>query len=197
MGSKIIENYSILALIDTVGGSSGCVTDDDFSVLQDIAVDTHRFDNADRCIDFLTDDTDREVFLILSCSLSRQIVPCIHDVPQLKNIFLIADKRDDWTINWSKIRGIHKTIRFLCEDLLQSAGLCNKDNMPFSFLTVSQDVINISDDQFEPSFLHTTVCKNCFFKMEYNEISQQHFIEYCREKLPKTDAVRKLIDKFQ
>ncbi|CAF1488410.1 unnamed protein product [Didymodactylos carnosus] len=42
------------------------------------------FDNADRCINYILDIKDEQIFLIVSGSLAEQIVPLIEQVPQLQ-----------------------------------------------------------------------------------------------------------------
>ena len=50
---------------------------------ENIVNDVKIFNQPDECVDFLTDTDDKRSFLIIAGAISQQILPLIHDIPQL------------------------------------------------------------------------------------------------------------------
>ncbi|UJR06786.1 hypothetical protein I4U23_011073 [Adineta vaga] len=65
------------------------------------------FTNLNECVDFLTEFNDIKTFLIVNDTIGEQIIPLIHDLPQLYQIYIFSHKiclSDEWTKKWSKIK---------------------------------------------------------------------------------------------
>lgn len=63
--------------------------------------------NSERCVKLIQEYTDRRIFLIASGSLGRQVVPIIHDLPQVYAIYIhCADVQSNqqWALQYCRVR---------------------------------------------------------------------------------------------
>jgi len=58
--------------------------------LRSVANDINIFTKRDEAIDFLTGDHRKNAFLIVEGTLGRNLLPLIHDIPQLDAIYLLC-----------------------------------------------------------------------------------------------------------
>ncbi len=61
--------------------------------LRSIVNDVKIFTQLDECINFLTEVNDQKAFLILEGTLGQQIVPLIHDIPQLDAVYIFCHNK--------------------------------------------------------------------------------------------------------
>ncbi|UJR19283.1 hypothetical protein I4U23_022412 [Adineta vaga] len=72
------------------------------------------FTNPDECVDFFTEFNDMKTLLIVSDTTGQQIIPLIHDLPQLYQIYIFSPTNilsDEWIKKWSKIK--NKEVSFI------------------------------------------------------------------------------------
>ena len=84
--------------------------------------DVYIFTQPDECIDFLTEMNDMKIFLIIADILGQQILPLIHDIPQLDGVYIFCRNKTShhqWATTWVKVKGIHTEITHICESLQQ------------------------------------------------------------------------------
>ena len=151
--------------------------------LQNIVNDIHIFTQRDECIDFLTEVDDVKVFLIIEHILSQQVIPLIHDIPQLVGVYILCSHKsshEQWAKTWMKVKGIHTEITPICESLQHVVKQNNQDSIAVSFLTLEQGTFNRSLDQLEPTFMYTQLFKEILLKMQHTKQSMNDFITYCR-----------------
>ena len=75
------------------------------------------FTDADQCIAFLKQMKDRNIFLITSGTFGKSVVPTIHNVPQIKVVFIFCGNKsyhEQWAKDWSKISNIVTDFSDLC-----------------------------------------------------------------------------------
>ena len=154
--SKILENYSISMLstrIDEFDHTDWNASEE----LHKICNHFNHFTLIDECVDFITDTEGQTVLLIIAQELVEQFVPLIHDISQLKYIFVLGDGEEKWNYSWYKIKGVYKTIRLIYDNLLFSAKQSEDSCLPFSFVYATNDTTNINRDRLEPSFMYTSL----------------------------------------
>ena len=151
--------------------------------LQSVADDVHIFTQRDECVDFLTEFDSIRIFLIMASTLGQQILPLIHDIPQLDGVYIFDSNKSihqQWAKTWVKVKGIHTEIAPICESLQQTVKQLNQDSIAISFVTLEEAASNQNLDQLEPSFMYTQLFKEILLKMEYTEQSIKYFTDYCR-----------------
>jgi hypothetical protein len=65
------------------------------------------------CIEFLNKMDDEKAFVILSGALGQRIVPDIHDMAQVRAIYIFCSNKarhEGWANEWPKIQGVFTTI---------------------------------------------------------------------------------------
>ena len=154
-----------------------------FTQLQNIVNDAHMFTQRDECIDFLTTVDDMKAFMIIERTLSQQIIPLIHDIPQLVGVYILCSYKtshEQWAQTWMKVKGIHTEITPICESLQYVLKQNNQDSIAVSFVTLEQAALNENLDQLEPSFMYTQLLKEILLEMQHTKQSMNDFITYCR-----------------
>ena len=82
----------------------------DFKIqLQRIIHTIELFIDVDQCIEFLTDIHDEKVFLIIPKTIAEDILPFIHNIPQLDVIYVLCENQSAWVHNWWKVKGLYTT----------------------------------------------------------------------------------------
>ena len=147
--------------------------------LQDVVDDVHIFGERDECIDFLTKVDDMKVSLIIMGALGQQILPFIHDIPQLDGVYIYDSNKcspEQWTKTWVKVKGVHTEITPICESLQQILKQFNRDSIAVSFVTVEEQNSSQNLDQLEPSFMYTQLFKEILLEMKHDQNSINDFI---------------------
>jgi tetratricopeptide (TPR) repeat protein len=158
------------------------------------AIDT--FTDADLCVKFLNEIKDEKVFLVVSSTFARQIVPLIHHLPQLDCIYVLGCDptcAEDWTKNWSKIKGIFSEIVSICTALQEAARRCDQYSTPISFISDSQfSSVSRNLEELDSLFMYTQILKEIVLELDYDyELSIQKLVTYCRDQNVDTREILK------
>ena len=179
---RIIQNF-LLIWMDPEIDQSNKDCQNTLAQLRNIVNDVHIFTKRDECIDFLTEVDHIKAFLIIEGTLGQQILPLIHDIPQLDGVYIFDSKKsspEQWAKTWVKVKGIHTEITPICESLQQTVKQINQDSIAMSFVTLEEIASSQNLDQLEPSFMYTQLFKEILLKMEDNQQSIKYFTAYCR-----------------
>lgn len=142
------------------------------------------FNQPDECIDYLTDVDDLKAFLIVPDLLGRQLVPLIHDIPQLNAIYILSNsvaQNEAWASKFSKVKGVYMEITTICDAMQMAIKHCNQDTIPMSFVTVGEANSIQNLDHLEPSFMYTQIFKEILLEINYDRQSVEQFTSYCRK----------------
>ena len=168
--------------------------------LREIINQVYSFRDVDACIDFLTDIDQQQIFFLASQILAQQLMPYIHSMVHLLSVYVISNNQEQsqsWIKAWPKIKGVYTDITLICADLQQSVKQCNNDAIPISFVSVNDNIKDINLDQLEPSFMYTQLFKNTLLDMHHDYRSRQELVSYCRQNLPQTSSIEKVISEFE
>jgi tetratricopeptide (TPR) repeat protein len=158
------------------------------------------FTDCDQCIDFLKDMHRENVFMIISDALCQHLVPFIHDVSHLQTIFVFSrnkTKLEQWAKDWLKVKGVFTEILPICEALKQAVQQCERNTIPMSFTTISDDIFKKGLNQLPPSFMYTQILKEILLSIHFEQKHFVEFIDYCRDMLADNEAQLKNVDKLQ
>ncbi|CAF1298396.1 unnamed protein product [Rotaria sp. Silwood1] len=98
---------------------------------------------AEQCIQQLMDNQEEISFVISSGALGQHLIPDIHDMAKLNGIFIFCGNKQRhqvWAQNWAKIKGVHTSIKNICEKLATAIKQCNQDHMSVSIVSVNAGV---------------------------------------------------------
>jgi tetratricopeptide (TPR) repeat protein len=169
--------------------------------LRRVVNDIHKFTDVDQCIDFLTDNNNGKVIMMISRSLCQETMPLIHDIVQLHTIFVTCSNEnihEQWLEEWPKIKRIFTDISPICEALKQAAQQCEHNAISMSFVaTNTNDALSKTLDRLDPSFMYTQILKEILLTINFEEKHIKEFSEYCREEFVRDGREPKQVDKLE
>jgi hypothetical protein len=177
---RITQNYSLI-WVDTNIDKSTEDYQNTITQLRNVVNDINVFTKQDEAVDFLTDVDEVKVFLIADDSIGQQIIPLIHDVPQLDSVYIFCNTQNQskqWINKWIKIRGVYMDVTSICQVLHEAAKQCDQDSTPVSFVTANENIFSENMNQLEPSFMYTQLFKKILLDMKYDEKSIKDLANY-------------------
>ncbi|CAF1225915.1 unnamed protein product [Adineta steineri] len=141
--------------------------------------DINTFTDVDQCFEFIGTVVDKKVCMIISGSLGQHFVPFVHDMSQIDSIFIFCDNQkhhEQWTKDWSRIKGVFTDITSICEALKKAAYQCEHNAIPMSFVGSNKTL-----DQLDPSFMYTQIIKEIVLTIKFKENHIQDYFDYCRD----------------
>jgi tetratricopeptide (TPR) repeat protein len=179
---RIVGNY-FLVWLDVSIDQSNQDCQNILAELRDIVSNVNIFTQPDQCIDFLSEVDDIKAFMIVTGAMGQQIIPLIHDIPHLDEIYLYCPNKtayEQWAKQWVKVKGVHTGMTSIYEALQLAVKQCNQDSIGVSFLTMEEVASSGNLDQLEPTFMYTQLFKEILLSMEYDRKSIKDFTTYCR-----------------
>ena len=168
--SRILQNFQLIWL------------DSDFNEanphLKKLLEDLHQtvtsittFTDADECVDFMDEIEEGRVFLIVSGSLGRHVVPCIEAMSQLDSIYVFCDNKvlhEEWASKIPMVKGIYTEIEPISEALQIHSKSSDRAMIPITFKGV------------DALFMYTQLLKEAILQIEDDhEKSMEEFVDYC------------------
>jgi tetratricopeptide (TPR) repeat protein len=182
---RSIENV-LLVWVDESIDPTNQGTQHTLEQLRGIVNEVNIFIESNSCVDFLHQVKDEKILVLISGSLAQQLVPRIHQMVQLHAIYIIGwnkDRHEQWTKEWSKVKGVHTQIEPICKALPLDVRRCNQDSIAISFVQrdTHDSIENL--DRLDPSFMYTQLFKNVFLDMEH-DFGQACLVlaNYCQDK---------------
>ncbi|CAM4936016.1 unnamed protein product [Rotaria socialis] len=138
-----------------------------FTELRKLVVTLETFTEVNSCVEYLKSISDQKIFLIVSGSFGQTMVPFIHNMTQLDTIFVFCSNKDRhkvWAKEWSKVEGVHGSIKSMCKQLAKTTRACDHDAIPMSFLPKRKIADAASNDQdlhhLPPAYMYSVIFKS-------------------------------------
>jgi hypothetical protein len=198
--TRVIQNFRLIWLDANIDEGNESVYRDTINHLRRTVNSIEIFTDADQCISFLTDIKDEKVFLIVTGYVGQRITPLIHDMPQLDSIYVLCgnkSRHEQWTKQWSKIKGVLTEISSVYELLKPAARQCDRNNMSISFAPTSNDTSHQNLDKLNQSFMYTQILKEILLTINFNDSHIKEFVDYCRSPLIGSDYEISRVDNFE
>ena len=182
---RIIQHFLLIWLdADIDLANEECQTT--LTQLQNVVNNVKIFTELDKCVDFINKVEEMTIFLVVGSSLGQQIIPLIHNIPQLDAVYIFSHNKfkniENGRKQWIKIKGVYIEIAPIYESLQQAVKSCNQSSIVVSFVGMNEEFFSQNLDQLEASFMYTQIFKEILLSMEYNERSIKDFITYCRQR---------------
>ncbi|CAM4812273.1 unnamed protein product [Rotaria magnacalcarata] len=130
------------------------------------------FTDVQECIDYISKLKEEKVFMIVSGSLGRKIIPDIVSWPQLDSIYIFCENKsfhEQWAAQIAKVKGVHTKIESICAELQIDCKSCDRN------------MISISFNGIDPLFMYTQLLKETLLDIEDDDTrSIKELAEYCR-----------------
>ena len=63
------------------------------------------FSDTDECIDFITSQRMNNIFFLVSETLSKTVIPLVHELTEMVSIYVLGNLENHWLENYSKVVG--------------------------------------------------------------------------------------------
>jgi tetratricopeptide (TPR) repeat protein len=168
--------------------------------LRRVVNDINTFDDGDQCIQFINTINDNKVCMIISGSLGESIVSRVHNMSQVDSIFIFCGNKkhhEQWTKEWSKIKGVFTEITPICEALKQASQQCEQNAISISFVATSGDANSKNLNRLDPMFMYTQIMKEILLTIKFEQKHFQEYIDYCRDVFKVNEDELKNVDKLR
>jgi tetratricopeptide (TPR) repeat protein len=162
--------------------------------------DVNTFTDGDQCIQFISTITNNKACMIISGYLGQHIVPHVHNMSQLDSIFIFCGNKkrhEEWTKEWSKIKGVFTEIKSICEALKQALQQCEHNAISISFVATSGDASSKNLDRLDPMFMYTKIMKEILLSIKFDREHFKKFVDYCREVFDGNEKELKYVNELQ
>ncbi len=153
-----------------------------------------------KCVNYITDATNENIFLVIPNSLTEIIISQFHDLRQIDSIYVLdptlSSQHEQHNTSYTKLRSVFSNLSSLGEHLQQSIRTAEENTTPISILssaTKSSEDLNTLD----PSFMCSQLLKEILFELYYNKEARKRFIEFCREQCADNTGELTIINQFE
>ena len=153
------------------------------TLLKRLVNSVETFIDRDQCVDFLTDNDDRKVILIISNTFSQGTIPLIHDIAHLHTIYIVCRNKKgygQWVKTWSKIRDVFTDISSICDALRSTAQQCEQNDISISFVTTVDGTSTVLD-RLDPAFMYSKILKEILLSIHFEEKHREEFLKCCQK----------------
>ena len=150
------------------------------SQLQRIISNAQTFTDPCQCLRSLKYKQDKNICVVMSNTVSREVQFRILNMSQIRTSFCIGEvnsdrKRDEE--NWARIKDIYGQLRGICEAIERYT----EQSFTIAYIAAQEAPLTNDLHQLNPSFMYTQIFKNLFRHISFNDQDIRTFIEYCRE----------------
>jgi tetratricopeptide (TPR) repeat protein len=163
--------------------------------LQSVISTMHVFNDGNECANFLHTIKNQNVFMVVSGSLSKDILPRIHHMPQLIAVLIYCGDKSKYELlmnNWPKVQGVFTKIDDVCKSLSEVSRQWDEDSTMHISIISGQKL-----DQLGQSFMYTQLIKEILFELEYNDQNFKELVTYCLKRYSNDREELQLIQMFQ
>ncbi|CAF2829608.1 unnamed protein product [Rotaria sp. Silwood2] len=196
---QMAENYLVIWVDNNINmANEDC--QNTLAQLRGVVNDVNPCTTAKECIEKLQENSEETSFVISSGSLGQNLAPQIHDMPKLDGIYIFCgnkQRHQEWAQNWSKIKGVHTSIKHICEKLAMTIKQCDQDQVTVSVISVNEGSSSEDLNRLEPSFMYTQIFKEILLDMEHDQQAIQDLVIFCQEKYQGNRKELQIIDEFQ
>ena len=178
---KLIQNF-LLVWLDANLDESKADFKKALEQLRNVVASIITFQDVKECIEFLNEISQENVFIIVSGSLGRQVVPNFEDMPQVQSIYIFCGNKamhEEWASKMRKVKGIFTEIEPICKALQIDGKNCDRAMDSISFKGI------------DALFMYTQLLKEAILQIEDDDKkSLKELADYCRsQKIPENQIV--------
>ena len=199
---ECVEKSCVFVWCDATIGTPGKMSDTQHTIkkLADIINQNgqlvHTFDELNACREFIVDVNN--VCLIVSGSMGEELVPLIHNLDQIRSIYVFCfdtARHYAWASNYPKIRKVCADITGICESIKSDIITRTlSDHNRIQFDLISPDIHTPTDNRDELSLIYTKLSKIILLNMDSADHGKQNMINYCRSEYTRECQVQLIND---
>ncbi|CAF3422952.1 unnamed protein product [Rotaria sp. Silwood2] len=165
------------------------------------------FNDANSCMDYITNIKNEKILLIISVE-HFQMIPSIYHIQQIYSIYIFnfnqCKQVNEDTLNFRKVRGHFETIDKLVRQITYdkkyiASNLLTINSFPTCSTLESYDISNqMSNNNIqEATFMYSQILRNIFINEIYKDIDKNEMIEFFRQQYNENETELEKIDKFE
>ncbi|CAF1160522.1 unnamed protein product [Didymodactylos carnosus] len=160
------------------------------------------FDEADKCEENIKSIVHEKVVFIVSGKLGREVVPRLHDLPQLNCIYIYClDKAGNkqWSDKYSKVKGVFTDLDELIKRITKDQEIREKveDLVAISiFNRMDKESTHKNLKSENSSFMWFQLLIEILICMEHSLTAKQELINICRQQYKNNTKELTIIDEF-
>jgi hypothetical protein len=174
------ENQNIVIIwVDAKIDQSKKIYHDAVTKLQRITPAIYTCTNSEQLMNYLDNTDEKKVFLIVSDDLGEEIVPQVHDKPQIDSIYIFSQikrQRLPWANKWSEKL---KEVLFNMEDIFQKIKFDSGQIGSLTPMSIIRrmDIPGQIDNELDQSFMYTQLLKEILVEMKHDDASKAKLVE--------------------
>ena len=181
-GIQRVENCLLIWVDDSVEETSSDFTNMRVH-LRRVVSSVNTFKTEEECIQFVKEQIQEKVNIVVSDSMAPTFVPRIHNMSQVNAIFIFynnnINEEEDWLRIWPKIHGLFTDIEFLCQALRETMKTYEQNCVSFT-LVKTKGESSENFDQLEPLFMYTQLIKEIILSIKFEQKHLDQYLEHCR-----------------
>ena len=160
--------------------------------IQEVISSSKTFSSPDECVDFITDITNTNIFLIISHLTGELVVSILHKFEQVCAIYVMPTHQASWTDQYWKIDVDAITdVDSLCYRLKAARERMERDRTSISFLS------DLSNDFIDPTFMYTQLLRDSLLEMQFGDEDMKKFADFCRKLYKGNSVTERHIELFE
>ncbi|CAF2600933.1 unnamed protein product [Rotaria sp. Silwood2] len=163
------------------------------------------FQTKNECEEYIkSQSADVHITLIVNGRLGHQLVPNIHDLPQIIAIYVYCMNQEEhkkWALNFAKVKGVLADFNDLRRNLQPS----HTDTCHYSIVSelpttdTTKTVITQIESTYEldDSYFISDTCFDCFVRMKMDLTEKDDFVSLCQDALQRSENLLPILREFQ
>ena len=155
------------------------------------------FTDVNECLDFFSHVKKEIIFMIVSGTAGKQLVPEIEKMTHIDSIYVFCINKSQhqlWAKQYRKVRGVYTQIGYIYEALKRDIETRERIIGPIHIVASS----SMNDfNELDQSFMYSHLLKEILLELEYDNNAKTDFIDFCRFQYSNNDVMLKVIDEFE
>ncbi|CAF0897623.1 unnamed protein product [Adineta steineri] len=182
--AQTFQNYHLVWLYEGIDDLSNDIYSNAIIKLHGVVNTINTFTDVDECINFITDDEEKKIVMIIPGSLCQTIVPIVQDIPQVHCVYIYSEDKEKYEKcieGWYKVQLVFTDIIKFCETLKQTAQDCIQDLVSISFIE-KDEILNSDLDTLDSSFMYSKILKEILLTIDFKQEHIDEFLKFYRER---------------
>ncbi|CAF0867678.1 unnamed protein product [Adineta steineri] len=197
MNTQRMQNGFLIWLDNNIDDDDNADCSNTIKQLKRVVNNVYTFTDSEECVEFIQTINNSKVYIIVSGSFGKHIMPQVHDMSQVDTILIFCSNQEwhkQWAKDWPKIKGVFTDITSICEALKQATHECEQNTTSIcealkqatheceqNTTSISFVASNKKLDQLDPSFMYTQILKETILTINFEDKHFKEFITYCRD----------------
>ncbi|CAF1032712.1 unnamed protein product [Adineta ricciae] len=195
IGSLSTNDYKQLQNVEQIWFDKSLVNRSKSKQLSGMATDMNTFTKHEQCINFINVNRNTKIHLIVSGCDQENLLSSVHDLQQIKFIFILCDdncRHQQLTSKWPKIIGIYTKVSSLNNALRDAARLYERNSTSISFIMPNSQL-----NQLDPTFMYTQIFKEILLNIQFERKHIKAFWAYSRRMFCKAPQNLSVVHELQ